>query len=177
MILGKQGIEMKNNIPFIIPENDINLRIARFLIIIDELAYTQKGKLVINIDKLTIFDFLIRNPFLLSQVLLLKNKKKLKLLKEESGAIGSLFPNKVDLINNKSTKGLIKLMITYNLLEVIREKDELFYVLTKNGKLLVDEIDTDYTLRIKELCKAMLVLRSVSINDLKKNINPLVKGI
>lgn len=168
---------MKDNIPFIIPENDINLRLARFLIIIDTLAYTQRGKLVINIDKLIIFDFLVKNPFLLRKVLEVKHSIKLKLLNEEHGSVTTLFPSKMSLVDIQSAKELIKLMISYNMLKVIEEKDELFYTLSDNGKSIINEIDTDYVIRIKELCKTMLVLRSVSTNDLKKIINPLVKGI
>jgi hypothetical protein len=168
---------VKDNIPFIIPENDINLRLARFLTIIDTLAYTQRGKLVINIDKLIIFDFLIKNPFLLRKVLEVKHSIKLKLLNEEYGSVTTLFPSKTSLVDIQSAKELIKLMISYNMLKVIEEKDELFYTLSDNGKSIINEIDTDYVIRIKELCKTMLVLRSVSTNDLKKIINPLVKGV
>ncbi|MEC1621597.1 hypothetical protein P4T79_06535 [Bacillus mojavensis] len=169
---------MKNKIPFIIPENDINLRIFRFLMIIDQLAYTQRGKLVINIDRLVIFDFLIRNPFILKQVLSIKNNKtNLRLLRDEFETVSTLFPNKIALVDTKSTKEIIKLMIAYKMLKVFQEKDDLFYVLTDKAKLIVNQIDTDYSVRVKELCEAMLVLRSVTINDLKKVINPLVKGI
>lgn len=168
---------MKNKIPFIIPENDINLRIFRFLVIINKLAYTQRGKLVINIDRLVIFDFLIRNPYLLKQVLSVKNKSSISLLRNEYGTVSTLFPNKVALVDTQYTREIIKLMITYDMLNVIEEKNELFYTLTDTAKLIVKQIDTEYSIRINELCEAMLVLRSYSINDLKKIINPLVKGI
>jgi hypothetical protein len=168
---------VKNKIPFIIPENDINLRIFRLLMIIDKLAYTQRGKLVINIDRLVIFDFLIRNPYLLKQVLSVKNKSSISLLRNEFGTVSTLFPSKVALVDTQSTREIIKLMITYDMLKVIEENNELFYTLTDNAKLIVKQIDTEYSIRINELCEAMLVLRSLSINDLKKIINPLVKGI
>ncbi|OIK09929.1 ABC-three component system middle component 4 [Bacillus sp. MUM 13] len=168
---------MKDNIPFIIPENDINLRLARFLIIIDTLAYTQRGKLVINIDKLIIFDFLVKNPFLLRKVLEVKHRIKLKLLNEEYGSVTTLFPSKMSLVDIQSAKELIKLMISYNMLKVVEDKEELFYTLSDNGKSIFNELDTDYIIRIKELCKTMLVLRSLGTNELKKIINPLVKGI
>ncbi|WP_198530922.1 ABC-three component system middle component 4 [Bacillus spizizenii] len=146
--------------------------------IIDQLAYTQRGKLVINIDRLVIFDFLIRNPFILKQVLSIKNNKtNLRLLRYEFETVSTLFPNKIALVDTKSTKEIIKLMIAYKMLKVFQEKDDLFYVLTDKAKLIVNQIDTDYSVRVKELCEAMLVLRSVTINDLKKVINPLVKGI
>ncbi|MFP7442899.1 ABC-three component system middle component 4 [Bacillus infantis] len=168
---------MKDNIPFIIPENDINLRIARFLTIIDTLPYTQRGKLVINIDKLIIFDFLVKNPFLLRKVLEVKHRIKLKLLNEEYGSVTTLFPSKMSLVDIQSAKELIKLMISYNMLKVEEDKEELFYTLSDNGKSIFNELDTEYVIRIKELCKTMLVLRSLGTSELKKIINPLVKGI
>ncbi|SFY01272.1 hypothetical protein SAMN04487921_11770 [Bacillus altitudinis] len=168
---------MKNKIPLIIPENDINLRIFRLLTIIDKLAYTQRGNLVINIDRLVIFDFLIRNPYLLKQVLSVKNKSSISLLKDEFGTVSTLFPSKVSLVDIQSTREIIKLMITYDMLKVIEKKNELFYISTDNAKLIIKQIDTEYCIRINELCEAMLVLRSLSINELKKIINPLVKGI
>lgn len=145
--------------------------------IIDKLAYTQRGKLVINIDRLVIFDFLIRNPYLLKQVLSVKNKSSIRLLKDEVGTVSSLFPSKVALVDTQSTREIIKLMITYDMLKVIEEKSELFYILTDNSKLIVRKIETEYSIRINELCESMLVLRSLSINELKNIINPLVKGI
>lgn len=177
MILERHGIEVKDNIPFIIPENDIYLRIARFLTIIDKLAYTQRGKLILNVDKLTIFDFLVKNPYLLKQVLEVKHRINLKLLKVEYGSVASLFPTKRALVDVQTTRELIILMISYNMLKVIFEKEEMYYTLSDKGKEFINEIDTDYVIRIKELCESMLVLRSVSTNDLKKIINPLVKGI
>ncbi|WP_039074929.1 ABC-three component system middle component 4 [Bacillus sp. MSP13] len=168
---------MRNNIPIIITENDINLRLIRFLIIIEILAYTTRGKLILNLDKLTIFDFLIKYPYLLKQVLAVKNKTSLKLLNIETGSVSSLFPNKITLLDIKLAKELSKLMIAYNMIDVVQEKNELFYILTEKGKTIVNRTETDYTMRIKELCNEMLILRSVSTSELKKIVNPLVKGI
>ncbi len=177
MSLERQGIVVEHNINFIIPENDINLRLSRLLVIINELAFTQRGKLVINIDKLTIFDFLVRNPFLLKNVLKVKSKTNLKLLNEEFGSIASMYPSNLALVETTSTKTLIKILVSYDMLTVIQDEGELYYILSDKGKSFISEIETDYIVRMKELCKSMLVLRSVSTNDLKKIINPVVKGI
>lgn len=167
---------MKNSIPFIIIENDINLRIFRFLLIINRLAYTKKGKLAINIDRLGVFDFLLKYPLILKQVLQVRKQTDLKLLKEEVETVSSLFPSKSALLDNNSTKEIVKLMIAQDLLKVIKDKNELFFVLTDKAIVIVSEINTDYSRRINELCIEMLTLRSVSVNDLKKIINPLVEG-
>lgn len=168
---------MRNNIPFVITEDDVNLKLIRFLIIIDKLAYTTKGKLALNLDKLVIFDFLTKYPFLLKQVLRVKNKVNLKLLSVEGKSVSSLFLNEFALLDVRPAKDLTKLMIAYDMLDVIQEKNELFYVLTEKGKFIVKQTETDYTQRIKELCTEMLVLRSVSTIELKKIVNPLVKEL
>ncbi|MVX66917.1 hypothetical protein GKZ28_24985 [Clostridium chromiireducens] len=168
---------MQNNLPFIIPENDINLRLSRFLLIIDILAYTQRGKLVLNIDKLIIFDFLVKNPYILKQVLKVKGKTKIKLYKEEIGSVATLYPSKNAILDTNSSKILIKLMVLRKMVVVNKQSDELFFTLSDQGKALISEIKTDYIDRIKELCESMLVLRSISTNELKKIINPLIKGV
>lgn len=168
---------MENRLSFIIPENDVNLRIGRFLLIIDVLSYTQKGKLVLNIDKLITFDFLVKNPYILKQVLKVKNKTKLKLYKEEIGSVTTLYPSKNALLDTSSAKTLIKLMISHNMVEVTKQSNELFFTLSDQGKSLISEISTDYIIRVKELCESMLVLRSLNTSELKKIINPLIKGV
>lgn len=177
MSLERQGIEVEHKIHFILPENDINLRLSRLLVIINELAYTQRGKLVINIDRLTLFDFLVRNPLLLKNVLKVKSNTILKLLNEEFGSIATMYPSKVSLIETTTTKVLIKILVSYDMLTVIQYEGELYYTLSDKGKLFISEIETDYVVRMKELCKSMLVLRSVSTNDLREIINPVIRGI
>ncbi len=169
---------MKSKIPFVIPEQDLNLRLVRFLYIAEKLSYTQKGKLVLNIDKFIIYDFLVKHPYLLKEVVKLKNKKvDIKLYQEEVGSIATLYPSKSSLLDNNSAKVLIKLMVSRNLLQTIQYKDDLFFVISDQGEEYAKSLETDYINRIKQLCDSLLVLRSTSTNELKKMINPLIKGV
>lgn len=169
---------MNSKITIIIPEKDIDLRLVRFLIIIDTLAYTQRGKLVISIDKLIIFDFLVKYPFILKSVLKVKDKRSnLKLSKTEVRSIETLFPSKSALLDINSAKILIKLMISYDLISVKVDKSELFYIPSDTGKIFINDIDTDYINRIRDLCEAMLVMRSIRTNELKEMIKPLIRGV
>lgn len=177
MNLEGQGIKVEYKTHFIVPENNINLRLSRLLVIINELSYTQRGKLVINIDRLTLFDFLVRNPFILKNVLKAKGNTVLNLLNEEFGSIATMYPSKVSLFDTTTTKVLIKSLISYNMLTVKQYEGELFYTLSEKGKQFISEIETNYVVRMKELCKSMLVLRSVTTNDLRKIINPVIRGI
>lgn len=168
---------MKYKLPFIIPEDDINLKIARYLVIIDILSYTSRGKYVLDIEKLTIFDFLVRNPYILKQVLSIKHSKDIKLENQEIKNIETLYPNKSELIDTQLSKLIIQVMISEGTIIAKIEDGKIFFILTDIGKEVVNEIDVEYICRIKELCKKMLVLRSTSLNELKKIINPLIKGV
>lgn len=160
------------------PERDINLRIIRFLIIAEKLSYTQRGNLVLNVDKFILFDFLVKYPFLLKHVLKYKDKRiNLKLNQEEIGSVATLYPSKSTFLDNSSAKALIKLMVSYELLIVKRFKNELFFAISKTGKEYVDSLETEYINRIRQLCEMLQVFRSTSSNELKKIINPLIKGV
>lgn len=51
--MNSEGLEMLmgNRIPFIIPEMDLNFRLARLLIVIDKLSYSSKGNPILNLEK------------------------------------------------------------------------------------------------------------------------------
>ena len=157
---------------------DINIRLARFLVIMDLLAYSKTGKYILNNDRLIIFDFLLRYPFILKKVVEVKNEKlSIKLNNEEIGSITTLYPSNSALLDTKSTKNLIKLMLSYNLMSIQIDKSEMFYILTDNGKMILSELDTEYIRRMKELCNAMIILKSTTINELRKIIKPLIRGV
>lgn len=169
---------MKNNIPFVRPERDINLRVIRFLIIAEKLSYTQRGKFVLNIEKIILFDFLVEYPYLLKDVMWQKNQRyNLKLNEEEIGSIATLYPSKTSLLDNSPAKTLIKLMVSNELLLVKEFKNELFFVISDIGKKHAESIKTDYIYRIRELCENLLGFRSTSTSQLKKMINKLIKGV
>lgn len=177
MNLERLKLKMKYKLPFIIPENDINLKIARYLVIIDILAYTSRGKYVLDIEKLTIFDFLVRNPYILKQVLIIKHNEDIKLQNQEIKNIETLYPNKSELIDTQLSKLIIQVMISEDIIIPKIEKGKIFFSLTDTGKRVVNELDVEYICRINELCNKMLVLRSTSLNELKKIINPLIRGV
>jgi hypothetical protein len=168
---------MKNRLPFIIPETDLFYRVARILVLINTLSFSSKGNPVLTIEKMSIFDFLLKYPFILNEVLIAKNQPSISMLNREQGTIESLFPNKAALFNYSANKELLKLLIAYSLIEVEVLKGDIYYKISVNGINLINSIENETIIRLIQLSEALLPLRSVKTNELKKIINPLVEGV
>lgn len=168
-----------NKLPFIIPESEINLRLARLIIIIEILGLTKRGKHVMTFDKLAIFDFLLRNPSHLYEAMkLYGNNNMFDLNEEESSSIDSLFPNRNSLYDYQTIKSLIQLMILSELIMVhFNKTGEIFFEISNKGKEFVGQLESSYLIRIKELSKVMLPLQGLSTPQLNKIIKTLKIGV
>jgi hypothetical protein len=168
---------MKKKVPFIIPENDLGFRITRLLILIDQLGINRNKKPLLTLGKIAVFDFLLKNPFILNEVLLAEGKNNGIILDDtETGSILSRYPNIVNLIDYGSIRGYIQLLVLFNLIEVVTV-DKYFYVISEQGENLVDKLNSEHISRIKDLSKAMVTLRNMSNTQLIKKIKPFVKGV
>ncbi|PEA82442.1 ABC-three component system middle component 4 [Bacillus pseudomycoides] len=171
-------MQMSKQLSFIIPEMDLNFRLARLLIIFDKLSYSSKGNPVLNIERVAIFEFLVKYPHILK--LVLRSKKENTNIEYNSkymGSIESLFPDRNALNNLSSVRVLLIKLIRYNLIRIEKVKKELYFVITEEGEQCNKEISSQYTNEISLFCEDLKVLRSTSINDLKKIITPLIKGV
>ncbi|WP_044893671.1 ABC-three component system middle component 4 [Aeribacillus alveayuensis] len=166
-----------NKIPFIIPEYDLGVRLSRILIIISKLGFNKNAKPILSSEKIAIFDFLVKNPFILNEVLKAEGKgKKITLYDTDTGSIESQFPNIASLFDYGVVRGYIRLLLSLGLVEV-RTDETVYYVITDKGNELLADIETSYLLRIKELSSALVPLRSLSAAQLIKKIKPFVKGV
>ncbi|MED4013654.1 MULTISPECIES: ABC-three component system middle component 4 [Priestia] len=151
--------------------------------IVDSLSYSSKGNPILDAEKISIFEFLIKYPYILSLVIKSKESKNLdanlKLYQEEVGNIESLFPNSSFLNEFSSVKMILSILVSYNLvgIDVQKNKKDIFFVVNQEGKTFINNLNEEYIVRMKELCNSLLTLRSVKNNELKKMINPLIKGV
>ncbi|MEM5633793.1 ABC-three component system middle component 4 [Bacillus cereus] len=60
---------MNKQMSFIIPEMDLDFRLARLLIMFEKLSYSSRGNPVLNLEKVAVFEFLIKYPHILKLVL------------------------------------------------------------------------------------------------------------
>ena len=169
--MNSEGLEMLmgNRIPFIIPEMDLNFRLARLLIVIDKLSYSSKGNPILNLEKIAIFEFLIKYPHILKLVLKTKQRdENIQFNQEYIGSIESLFPDRNALNNLSSVRLILIKLIQFDFIKVENIKKELYFVISDDGKECIKEISSEYTDEIGLFCERLKVLRSVSNNELKR---------
>jgi hypothetical protein len=160
------------------PEQNVNMKAARLLIIINVLAYSSKGNFVLDIEKLAVFEFLSRYPTILKQLKKLNaDKDVLYLMDYEVGNIESNFPNNDSLYNYDYLKSLIKVLAYYKFIDVQFYKSKVYYSVTSKGNDFKKELNTPYLKRVNELCEAMLSLRSVKTIKLKQMIKFIMEGM
>lgn len=167
------------DLPFIIPENEYNVRFARLLILIEELAYSKKGKLVLSLDRLAMYDHLLRNPVLLQGVMDAEGQGRLMELKyEERDSIGSLFPNRSSLYDSGTIKKIMYSLFYLGYISANHHKEgHIYYFTTPKGQRFVEELESSYFGRIRTLSKAMIALQKLSNSQLQKVITSIHYGV
>lgn len=166
-----------NNFQFLIPEKDIYLRIGRIIIIISELSYSTKGNPILDIEKLSLFNFLIRYPIIFKKVKIINgDKDELELLESEVGSIESEFPNKDSLYDHEDLYQILRIAAYYKFIEVKNNNYSFCYYITEIGKDFSNNLSSEYFLRVKELCKSLNKFRSIKTNKLKQIIEFSMEG-
>jgi predicted transcriptional regulator len=164
-----------NKLPFVLPDKDINLHISVISAILNELSTSKRGKLLLTLDRLAIFEFLIKNPFVLYEVVKTDLAIPYFALKDnEIGSIGTKYINKKNLFDYVELKKVIQLLLLYEIVEIKRDKNEIFYVITPKGRAFVNDLESVYFQRVKELCNILSHLTSIPISKLKLQINPII---
>lgn len=93
------------------------------------------------------------------------------------GSIESLFPDRNALNNLSSVRLILIKLIQFHFIKIEKIKKELYFVITDSGKECVKEMSSEYTDEIGLFCEGLKGLRSVSNNELKKIITPLIEGV
>lgn len=166
-----------NNMPFIIIENNINLRLARILLILDVLSYSSKQNPTLTIENINVFDFLLRHPSVL-QKLIKDNgfKKNFNLEYYEDGNIDSSYPNLSSLFDKNVVNKLLQILIAYNFATIKKEKQIIYYVITESGNEFLKSLSSDYIYRMKELSKYLLQIRIIPFGKIVNMINLSIEG-
>ncbi|WP_379143576.1 ABC-three component system middle component 4 [Paenibacillus sp. sgz500992] len=164
-------------VPFIIPELDLGVRIQRLMVIIHKLGLNKNKKAVLDNEKIAIFDFLVKNPYILNEVLKTEGKANtIDIGETDYGTIDSLYPSVISLLDYGSIKGYLQILVTLDFIE-IQVNETIFYISTTKGERLITEDESPYLLRIEQLSLAVLPLRNFSTLQLIKKIRPFIKGV
>lgn len=161
------------NLPFIITERNIDIRIIRVLILMEQLC-SKKSK-GISLDKIAIFDFLLKYPIILNPILKENDKLQVQLKSYEEN---NIYNNnlKYEYLNQyKDIKKILNLMIIYEYIEVYIGK-EIFYKLTDLGYDAIGSIESEWTKNLRYQSKSIKGIKNLSYSKLDLGIRMAVDG-
>lgn len=158
------------------PNSDYNVLFGRMLVLINELSFAKDEKKALTIERIVIYDYFLRSPLVLAKVLKILDKKlNIDIKENEVDAIETVFPAYSDLYKFSNAKKLIQLLDYEGMIELSKEDDGTLYVsISTKGKQMVNSLESDYFLRLKEVSKAIALLHAVSFSSLRSGIKTLI---
>jgi hypothetical protein len=167
---------MKTKQPYFLPEDELSLRLSRLLLLIDALSFNKKGSLVLTLEKIVIFEFLTKYPELLYRLNLILKNTSFELSAIETHSIEALFPNRQLLFDFKETKKIVQLLIAHGYVEIkIEEGFEIFFHISAEGKLFVNNLNSLYFKRLREITDNLKLFLAYSYSQLNKQIEPFIR--
>ncbi len=158
-------------LPFVITENDLNLRLLRVLVIVNNLAYSARKKPILTIEKIAIYDYLLMYPAVLCDILKINNsKKKLELEQYEYYNMEANLNNRESLYNFELLNKILQILITYEYIEIIKDND-ILYIPSNKGLNFLNSLQSDYSKRINYLSQFLMDIRSLDFSKINNLIN------
>lgn len=163
-------------LPFLIPEDEIGLRLSRLLLLIEKLSFNKSGKLVLTLEKIVMLEFLVKYPSLLNRVLIFLEKKVIELSSLEHESIEALYPNKKQLFDFKEVKKILQILIGYDLVSAKIVDGEVYYYVTHEGIKYTQALNSKYFLRLKSILENAKVCQSEKYSKINQQILPYIEN-
>jgi hypothetical protein len=163
-------------LPYLVPERNQDLNVAILLLIVQNLGKTQRGKYLLNNERLLIFMYLIKNPVLMTQILGKLGRETVFLSVQESYSVSSIAVNLDPLFDNDWIKSLLKHVAGLGFLKATyRKADGFLYYLTDEGGQVVDKLRGDYFDKVRLYLKALDSIKSEPTTLLNSSLNNAFK--
>ncbi|MDC8758132.1 ABC-three component system middle component 4 [Janthinobacterium fluminis] len=167
---------MKSIVPYVVPDHDVNLNSALLVLVLHFLAKSERGKLLLNNERLLIFLYLVKNPVALSNVLTQLGRQGLDLDESESYSINSISLNFDPLFDNDWLKSLLVRVSAKGLLQSeYRKVDGFMYYLSDQGNTIAEKFDGEYFGRIRGFLKSLIQIRAEPTRNLNQLLNNIFK--
>jgi hypothetical protein len=154
-------------LPFAQPDRDINLNLSIALLVLEGLAVSNRGKNLLNAERLQLILFLIRHPTVLVSVCRSLGKEVISLDDSEAYSIASIALDIDQLFNSPYIKILIKGLSTKGLIGVsYRRADGFMFSLSQRGKEIAFKLSSEYFQRVREYVEALKELNSEPTRNL-----------
>lgn len=167
---------MGNKIPYINPDQDVNINIGLLMLVILFLGKSIRGIPLLNNDRLLLFLYIIKNPVILDNVLEQVGRREISLTNVESYSVNSIAINLDPLFDRAWLKSLLMRLSALGYLDVAyRKNDGFMYLLTGTGTAVAENVGGPYFDRIKEYLKNLAALKSESTPNLNRLLNNIFR--
>ena len=164
-------------LPFIIPEEDFLYNLNLVLNIVHTLPETSTGKKVLNLDRILIYFYLIRNPIILNRVSKYLQKGSVILSQEEGNSIAGSHSNLDDLFDREKLKMILKQLIVCEYINVdCDEKLGILYSSSPKGSETVIQNQGEHLLRVLDFFNLLKKFQSLSISKIEKAVSANLRG-
>lgn len=164
---------MYNDLPFVIPEDDLELNLLLVLLTVYHLCKTSSGKNILSIERLNIYVYLIKNPHILHRVLIRLSKKSFLLKSYEVLSFKADNNGSDILYNSKVLKYYIQMLMANNMIKM-EYCEQIGFVCTPTDEAEnYIKVDSRYFKRILNFIDKMKQINSTStsaVNTAIKNI-------
>lgn len=164
------------SLPYLVPDKSKYLNAAVLLLVVQILGKSQKGKILLNNERLLIFMYLIKNPVVMTRLLARKGMPSLALSEEESYSVASLAVNLDPLFDNGWIKSLLQHIASIGFLDAsYRKTDGFVYTLTEEGAIAADKLTGEYFKKVREYLQALDSIKTESTSSLNAMLNEVFK--
>lgn len=174
---------MLNSLPYIPIDEELDLNTAMLALLLSKLSKNKKGNFVLDLEKIQIFLYLIKNPSKISKILRLADKPSPPLDKKLTHTIESMSSNVDMLFNRQKIKVLIRRLAALGFLkcEGTAESNSIRFHLSDSGAAFANTLESEvsdgnYISSLIEIISKLEPLQSQPTTKLNSWLNTLFKG-
>lgn len=164
-----------SNLPFFFPDDEVNLRMGKMLMLLNILSRSTKKEFLFNLERIAQFEFLTKHPILLNKILVEKDKEILALNNSEKYSIEAMFPNRIPLFDFTKIKTVLNVLMLYEFVDVKTGPDsQIYYIINEKGISQAEEFESIYFQRLEKILLQMKPLLNIPHSKINLIIQPYI---
>lgn len=163
-------------LPYTSPERDLHFNVALGLLVLNHLAETNRKKLLLNLDRLSLFIFLLKNPLIATRLLSMLGHPSFTVDGSEAFSVRSLAPSWDELLDRRQVKSLVRYLAARKMLcATYRKNDGVMLDLTEVGKSSSETLDGPFFEHARSRLLLLAKLNSVPTKTLYQHVYELMR--
>jgi hypothetical protein len=164
-------------LPYTSPERDLHFNVSLALLVVAHLAETSRKTLILNVERLTLFVFLLKNPLIAARLLSLLGCASFVVENSESFSVRSLAPNWDELLSYRQVKSVVRYLAAREMLSAdYRKGDGAVLYLTEAGRITSGGLQAPFFKRASERLQLLAKLNNVPTKTLYLHVYDLMRA-